>query len=88
MVEQWNSDSKGWWNNGTVIVEGGGTVIVKGGGSVEQCHNLMIVRVVTRKQARCLSWILESLIDEKKNTIEGLPVIDALHLAVTRENKR
>ena len=67
MVEQWNSDSKGWWNNGTVIVKGGGTVIVKGGGSVEQCHNLMIVRVVTRKQARCLSWILESLIDEKKH---------------------
>ena len=47
-------------------MKGGGTVIVKGGGSVAQCHNLMIVRVVTRKQARCLSWILGSLIDEKK----------------------
>ena len=70
-----------------MIVKGGGTVIMKGGGSVAQCYNLMIVRVVTRKQARCLSWILESLIDEK-NTIEGLPVTDALHLAVTGENKR
>ena len=25
-VEQWNSDSEGWWNSGTVIVKGGGTV--------------------------------------------------------------
>ena len=25
---------------------------------------------------------------QKKNTIEGLPVTDALHLAVTGENKR
>ena len=50
-----------------MIVKGGGTVIVRGGGSVAQCHNLMILRVVTRKQARCLSWILESLIDEKKH---------------------
>ena len=30
-MEQWNSDSRGWWN--------GRTVIVKGGGSVAQCHN-------------------------------------------------
>ena len=46
MVEQWTSDSRGWWNSGTVIVkggnsgtvivQGGGTVIVKGGGTVEQ----------------------------------------------------
>ena len=43
MVKQWNSDSKGWWNKGTVTVKGGGTVeqwnsgtvIVKGGGTVE-----------------------------------------------------
>ena len=25
-VEQWNSDSEGWWNSGTVIVKGGGAV--------------------------------------------------------------
>ena len=51
VVEQWNSESTGWWNSRTVIVKGGGTVeqwnsdstgwwnsgtvIVEGGGTVE-----------------------------------------------------
>ena len=54
MVKQWNSDSKGWWNKGTVTVKGGGTVeqwnsdskgwwnsgtmILKGGGTVILCY--------------------------------------------------
>ena len=60
-------------------------MLVKGGGSVAQCHNDS--KGGDKETSVMFILDLKSLIEEKK-TIEGLPVTDVLHLAVTRENKR
>ena len=78
MVEQWNSESEVWWNSGTVIVKGGGTVA--------QCHN----DSKGGDKETSEMFILDFRIPyrRKKQPIKGLPETDALHLAVTGENKR
>ena len=60
-------------------------MIVKGGGSVAQCHN----DSKGGDKETSVMFILDFRIPHGgKKAIEGLPVTDALHLAVTRENKR
>ena len=77
MVEQWNRDSKGWWNSDSERRWISSTV--------PQSYDSKDGDKETSEM-----FILDFRIphQRKKNTIEGLPVTDALHLAVTGENKR
>ena len=77
MVEQWNRDSEGWWNSDSEGRWISSTVSQsydsKGGDKETSEKFISDFRIPHRR---------------RKNTIEGLPVTDALHLAVTGENKR